>query len=89
MLWTRRGVSRQGRPLSPSLFTFLMADLENELKKAGWRRIKIGERKIYLLAYADDGVTGCGRERNERNELERYLEMKDLELNINKTKIMR
>lgn len=54
VLWTGRGVSRQGCPLSRSLFTVLIVDLEDEVKKARWRGIKIGKRKIYLLAYAND-----------------------------------
>lgn len=53
--WTVRGV-RQGCSLSPSLFTLLFADVEEMLGKEGWGGVKIGRRKIYTLAYADDMV---------------------------------
>lgn len=87
--WTERTV-RQGCPLSPSLFTLLMTDLEDELKKAGWGGIKIGERKIYTLAYADDvALLDEERIKEMMGKLERYLEENDLYLNISKTKIMR
>lgn len=53
--WTERGV-RQECPLSPILFNMIMADLEDFLKRNGWREVK-GE--VFSLAYADDvGIDG-------------------------------
>lgn len=52
--------------------------------------IKIGERKIYTLAYADDvALLDEERIKEMMEKLERYLEENDLDLNISKTKIMR
>ncbi|XP_077255544.1 uncharacterized protein LOC143893719 [Temnothorax americanus] len=65
--WTGRGV-RQGCPLSPILFTLLLADIDDELKKGGWGGIKLGKRKIYTLAYADDIAMLAENEDYERND---------------------
>lgn len=55
--WTVRDVlDRQGCPLSPLLFNLLMAELEEGLRKGRWGGVRLGEEKIYSLAYADDVV---------------------------------
>lgn len=89
--WTVRGV-RQRCPLSPILFNILIADIEEEMRKVNLGVIKIGGRKMYTLAYADDMVLMAEEEEKMRSmigRLEGYLDRKKLELNVSKTKIMR
>lgn len=53
---------------------------------------KLGGEKVYTLAYADDMVLLAEEEdemRSMMERLERYLDKKGLELNTDKTKIMR
>lgn len=54
--------------------------------------MKLGEGKVFTLSYADDIVIISEEEQDMRammNRLERYLERKGLELNEEKTKVMR
>lgn len=53
--WTARGV-RQGCLLSPLLFNVVIANLEEVFRRVRWGGIKLGGKKIYSLAYADDMV---------------------------------
>ncbi|XP_046145769.1 uncharacterized protein LOC123989135 [Osmia bicornis bicornis] len=79
--WTVRGV-RQGCPLSPLLYNILTADMEEKMSKSGGGGIKMGGRKIYTLAYADDVVVLAEEEADMRallERLERYLDEKRLE----------
>lgn len=74
------------------LFNVVIADLEEEMGKIKWREIKLGDRRIYTLGYADDIVL-LAEDENEMKSmigrLEEYVEKKKLEVNIDKTKIMR
>lgn len=82
-----RGV-RQGYPLSPLLFNILTADIEEQMGKVKWGGIKLGRRRIYTLAYADDMVLLAEEEDSMKSmigRLEEYLDGKKLELK--KTKI--
>lgn len=40
--------------MSPCLFKLLLTDVDEVLGEGGWGRIKVGGKKIYSLAYADD-----------------------------------
>jgi len=54
--------------------------------------VRLGEKRIYNLAYADDVVLMTKEEEKIRSimeRLERYIERKRLELNTRKTKILR
>lgn len=86
--WTGGGV-RQECPLSPSLFTLLLADLDEILEEGGWGGIKVGRRKIYSLVYADDVAEDKGGLKEMIRGLEKYVDEKVLEVNVEKTKVMR
>jgi len=86
-----RGV-RQGCQLSPIIFNLLIADLEEVMGKIKWGGVNLGGKRIYTLAYADDIVLLAEQEDEMRSmivRLEEYLDRKGLELNVEKTKIMR
>lgn len=87
--WTARGV-RQGCPLSLILFNILMADIEEQMGRVKWG-VKLGEERIYTLAYADMVLLAENEEemRSMIERLEVYLDRKRLELNTEKTKIVR
>lgn len=55
MFWTAREF-RQECPLSPLLFSVLVAYLEQEMSKVRWRGEKIGKERVCTLSYADDIV---------------------------------
>lgn len=89
--WTSKGL-RQGCPLSPILFNLLIADVEEDLRKGNWGGVRIGGRRVCTLAYADDLVLLAGKEEKMEcmiRRLERYLEGKNLEVDVGKTKVVR
>lgn len=51
--WTGREVT-QGCPLSTSVFTLLMADIDEYLKKGSWGGLKVGGTHRRMYTYADD-----------------------------------
>lgn len=86
--WIARGV-RQGCRLSPVLFNLLVADMEKEMRKIKWGGVKLGEDRVYTLAYSDDMVLLAENKEEMRSmieSLEEYLEWKGLELNTEKAK---
>lgn len=83
---------RQGCPLSPLLFNILMADIEEQMERVKWEGMKLGEGRVYTLAYADDMLLLTENEEEMRSmigRLEVYLERKRMELNTEKTKVVR
>lgn len=79
-------------PLSPYLFNTLLLDLEGIMRKGGWGVVKVRGEKIYTLLYTDDMMLLADEEDGMRcmiAKLERYLEEKGLELNVEKFKILR
>lgn len=94
--WTARGM-RQKYSLSPLLFNILMADvimadIKEEMGKVKWGEIKIRRRRVYSLHYADNTMLMTERVekiRSMEERLEEYLDRNDLEVNTEKTKIIR
>ncbi|XP_076685996.1 uncharacterized protein LOC143378004 [Andrena cerasifolii] len=61
-----------------------------ELSKGNWGGVRIGGRRICSLAYADDLVLLAGKEEEMESmirRLERYLEGKNLKVNVGKPKV--
>ena len=88
--WTKGGL-RQGCPLSPTLFTIYLSDIDEMLKKAQAGRVPVGREKVWCLAYADDLVLVANEERGMKDMIrnaERYMKKKKLEVNVDKTKMM-
>lgn len=62
------------------------------MRKERWREIRTKGEKIYLLAYADDLVLLAEKEEGMRNMIkrfEKYVKVKSLDLNVEKSKILR
>lgn len=88
--WTIEGV-RQGCPLSPTLFSILIADMENEMKKRQTGGIVVGTEKFWTLAYADAIVllaNSIEELQSMMRSFEKYLKRKKLTLNCEKSKVM-
>lgn len=74
------------------MFTLLLANLDEVLSEEGWGGIKVGGRKIYSLAYADDVAVVAKDEDGMKGMIkvpDKYVEGKDLEVNVEKTKVMK
>lgn len=81
-----------GMSSEPVLVHLAISGLRGRTREGRTGGIKIGERKIYSLAYADDVVVmaeGEGRMMGMMKVLEKYLEGKRLELNVGKTRVVR
>ena len=88
--WTDRGL-RQRCPLSPLLFSILLADLEEKMGKKGMGGVILGNKRIYSLTYADDVVLLADDEGGMNllmKRFEEYVREKDLMVNVPKTKVV-
>ena len=84
--------SETGMPINPLLFNIMLTDIEEEMGKVKRGGVKLRRHRIYSLAYADDMVLVAEEEEEMRGmieRLEKYLKRKKLELNTEKTKIIR
>lgn len=82
---------RQGLPLSLILFSIYMADLEKHLSRGQTGGIVIGKKKMWSLSCADDIVVVSKIKQDMDSLMKRlakYLEKKDMILNVGKTKII-
>ncbi|XP_043263108.1 uncharacterized protein LOC122403575 [Colletes gigas] len=68
------------------------ADVEEEMRKGRWGGVEVGGRRVCTLAYADDLVMVAKDEEEMGSMIRRfegYLEGKRLEVNVEKTKVVR
>ncbi|RLU19665.1 hypothetical protein DMN91_008222 [Ooceraea biroi] len=70
----------------------VLADLEEEMGKVRWGGVRLGRERVYSLSYADDVVLMSEDKEGMKSimvRLEKYLEEKKLELNSDKTMVVR
>lgn len=66
--------------------------MDEELGKKGWDGVKVRRRKIFSLTYANDVAVIVKDEEGMKGMirgLEKYMKWKDLEVNVEKTKVLR
>ncbi|CAB0041767.1 unnamed protein product [Trichogramma brassicae] len=88
--WTVKGV-RQGCLLSPILFCIYIAEMEKEFERRNVGGVRIGNTRIWSLAYADDIVI-LSKNREAMKDMlqstQRFFKERQLELSEEKTKIL-
>ena len=88
--WTVKGL-KQGCVLSPILFCIYIAGLEEDFKKRNVGGVKIEEKRLWSLAYADDFVLLA--ENREAlvdmfDTLKKFLKSRKMILSEGKTKVL-
>ena len=82
---------QQGCPLSPTLFTIYISEMEGAFWKAQYGWIVVGNSKVRSLAYADDIVLITNKEevlKAMMKRLENFLHRRKLNLNVEKFRTM-
>ncbi|XP_066590796.1 golgin subfamily A member 6-like protein 25 [Prorops nasuta] len=89
--WVEKGV-RQGCPMSAKLFIIYMAEMEERLEEKGKGGVRLGRGKVHCMMYADDVVLMAKEMRGMRlmlKTVEEFLDERGMELNVEKTKVVR
>ena len=82
---------KQGRALSPLLFSLYINDIEMSLRAIGFRGVKVGATVFYCLMYADDLVIFSENHymlQEMLNALVEYCKMWHLNINESKSKVV-
>ena len=82
---------RQGECLSPFLFSMYINDIEEMIKKDGFKGLDLGHVKLFMLFYADDSVIISETREDLQlglKSLENYNNRFRLKVNTSKTKIV-
>lgn len=89
--WIEKEV-RQRCPLSLLLFSILISDVEEEMRKGYEGGVLVGKERIWTLAYADDVIIMARKDEEDMKEMlkrmERYLRKKKLQLSTEKSKMI-
>ena len=88
--WTGKGV-KQGYPVSPTLFSIYINDMERKWKRKNIGETVVGNQKIFCVKIADVAIVADHEEglREILAELEIYCDKNDLEVNTEKSKIIK
>lgn len=82
---------RQGCPLSPILFDMVIDDIDEAIRRKGLGGVTLAGKKVQILKFADDMVLVAktvGDVQEMLNEVQKFLGKANLEINVDKSKIM-